>query len=147
MGDPQNENAEANDCEREQGADTHQFAGETDRQKTRENRDDRAGDQRRDIWRAKPWMNDRREWRQQAVARHRIKDPRLAEQGHQNHRTQSEDRAELDEVITIASGMGSLTSTRLAAPLPIVAPRRDAKCRDRFGAARHHLCFGQPWTG
>ena len=64
MGDPQNENAEANDCEREQGAHTHQFAGETDRQKPRQDRDDRAGDQRRDIGRAKSWMNDRREWRQ-----------------------------------------------------------------------------------
>jgi len=52
MGDRQNENAETNDCEREQGADTHQLAGETDRQKPRQDRDNRAGDQRRDIGRA-----------------------------------------------------------------------------------------------
>src|ERR1700731_4097327 len=42
-------------------------------------------------------MNDRRERRQEAVARHRIQDPRLAEQEHQNDRTQPKNRAELDD--------------------------------------------------
>ena len=97
MGDPQNENADADHGKREQGADAHQFADETDRQKTREDRDDRAGEQRRDIGGAKLGMHDRREWRQQAVARHRIQDPRLAEQQHQNDRTQAKNCAELDD--------------------------------------------------
>jgi hypothetical protein len=39
----------------------------------------------------------RREWRQQAVARHRIQDPRLAEQQHQNDRTQSKNCSKLDD--------------------------------------------------
>ena len=54
--------------------------------------------------------------------------------------------------ITITSGMGSLTDNTSGGSIAYRSSKAavnmgDAKRCDRFGAARHHLCFGQSRMG
>ena len=68
-----------------------------DRKQARNNRGHDAGENRGDIGRLELRMDRGKHFRQEPVARHGEKDPRLAHEQDQNHRAQSPDGADLDE--------------------------------------------------
>ena len=94
---PQHDHAGRHQHEGEQRADVGEVHHLGDVGERREGGHEQAGDDGADVGRLEPRVHPRQERRQQAVARHRHEDARLAQLEHQQHAAHGDHRAERDD--------------------------------------------------
>src|SRR5665811_449471 len=106
----QHDDARANDDECEQRSDRHELTQEADREESRDDRRDYAGENRGDIRSLEAGMDLSEDWREEPVTRHRVEDARLTHEHHEHYRC--EPRASAGPAFSMATntGCGTLRS-------------------------------------